>query len=266
MPNRDDFLRRIMAKHPDIEIAETMHLTCEKHGPYTNTRVMQKFPDGSTKELKTSGCPACNAEAEYEAMMQMRDQEIHSEMFAQADIPAKYASCMLRNFKADDPNPEFAMLKTEARQKGVDFIEDRIRSIVLIGPTDRGKSHLGASMLKGCIHTGREGLYVNERKIYRDIHESYLGRKDLPTEGQVIAKYSRVPVLFIDEIGRSSWTDHENQTLYEIIDNRDANNLKTIMAGNITPADYERHFDDSFRRKIGACVLVCRWGAWGDRQ
>lgn len=264
-PSRDEFLRQFMAKYPDIEIAETLHLTCPKHGPYTNTRLVQTFQDGSRQDLKTSGCPSCNAEVEQEEIIQSRDREEHYGMFKAAQIPAKYESCMLRNFRIDDENIEHARLKADARQKCLDFIEDRIRSIVLTGPTGRGKSHLGASMLKGCIQTGREGLYVVERKIHRDIHESYLDRKDLPTEGQVIARYSRIPVLFIDEIGRSSWTDHEAQTLYEIIDNRDSSRLKTIMAGNLTPAEFEEKFDDSFRRKLGACELVCRWGAWESR-
>lgn len=261
---QSEFIRQFMARHNDFQLSETLHLTCEKHGPYTNVRMVQVNEDGTTQELPLSGCPNCNEDAQREAMMELYVEDIHSGMFNAAQIPAKLSTCMLRNFKVDDQNPDYARFKTEARQKCWDFIEDRIRSIVLIGPTDRGKSHLGASMLKGCIQTGREGLYVNERKIYRDIHESYLGRKDLPTEGQVIARYSKIPVLFIDEIGRSSWTEHENQTLYEIIDYRDSEHLKTIMAGNITPAEYEKHFDDSFRRKLGALVLTCRWGAWGD--
>jgi DNA replication protein DnaC len=104
-----------------------------------------------------------------------------------------------------------------------------------------------------------------ERKIYRDIHESYLGRKDLMTEGQVIDLYSKVDVLGIDELGRSSWTEHEAQILYEIIDNRDVYNRKTVMAGNLMPDEFRQKFDDSFRRKLGATTIVCTWPRWEER-
>lgn len=261
---QSEFIRQFMARHDDFQLSETLNLTCEKHGPYTNVRMVQVNEDGSTQELPLSGCPGCNEEAQHKAMMELYVEDIHTGMFKAAQIPDKYAACMLRNFRIEDNNPEHARLKSEARKKCLDFIQGDIRSMVLLGPTDRGKSHLGASMLKGCIQTGKQGLYVIERKIYRDIHESYLGRKDLPTEGQVIAKYSQVPVLFIDEIGRSKWSDHEAQTLYEIIDWRDTENHKTIMAGNIKPQEFENNFDDSFKRKLNAYQLVCRWGAWGD--
>ncbi len=263
---QSEFLRQFMARHEDFQLVDSLQLNCSKHGPYTNAKMVQVHQDGSVEDLPLVGCPVCNREAGLEADRQETNIIEHEQKFASADIPAKYATCMLRNFVVTDNNPEFARLKAEARQKCMDFIEDKIRSIVLLGMTGLGKSHLGASMLKGCIQTGRDGLYVNERKIYRDIHESYLGRKDILTEGQVIAKYSRVPVLFIDEIGRSSWTDHETQTLHEIIDYRDSDNLKTIMAGNLLPPDFMAKFDDSFRRKLDAYELHCRWGKWEGKQ
>lgn len=259
---KDDFLRRLMAINEDIEIAETVHLTCEKHGNYTNIRLVQKYSDGERQEFPLAGCPACNAEAEHKASMALYEASLHNEKFKSTKIPAKYAVCMLKNFVVEDANADFARYKSEVRQKCVDFIENKIRSLTLLGTTGLGKTHLVAAMLKGCVQTGREALYVVERKIYRDIHESYLGRKDLMTEGQVINLYSRIDVLGIDEIGRSSWTEHEAQILYEIIDRRDADNKKTIMAGNLLPPDFHAKFDDSFRRKLGAYELHCRWSKW----
>lgn len=266
MSSKHEFMLNFITKHTEYTLLETLELECPKHGPYTNYRLGVAYDDGSKKELPLIGCPKCNDEACWEASLRMTEEVDHEEKFASSKIPNKYQACMLRNFYTRDANADYARLKAEAQQKCLDFIEGRIRSIVLIGPTDRGKSHLLASMLRGCITTGRDALYVLERKIYRDIHESYLGRKDIMTEGQVIDLYSSIPVLGIDEIGRSSWTDHEAQTLYEIIDRRDADNLKTVMAGNITPLEFEKKFDASLRRKLGAYELVCRWGAWSESK
>ncbi len=266
MPSRDEFYKQFFETHKDYELAQTFDLTCEKHGPYVNNQLILHHPDGTETLLPLLGCPECRKEEEYAAMKEQLRESMNAQKLKNSGIPQKFSACTLRGFSTIDDNQDFVDEKTFIRDKCVSFVRDEIRSVVLLGSTGLGKTHLVAAMLRGAITTGREALYVVERKIYRDIHESYLGRKDLPTEGQVIAKYSNVDVLGIDEIGRSSWTEHEAQILYEIIDNRDADNKKTILAGNITPPEFDELFDESFRRKLDAQRLNCRWGRWpGDR-
>lgn len=256
------FLESFMAQHPEFRVVEQVQCVCKKHGKYTNTRLARVLADGTQQIIPLAGCPQCNDERNLEIDRQATEQAHHESLYRESQIPEKFLPCMLKNFRVEDAIEEYARLKAHARQVCLNFIDDTTRSLVLLGPTGRGKSHLLAAMLKGCIQTGKESLYVVERKIYREIHESYLGRKDLLTEGQVIDKYSQIPVLGIDELGRSSWTDHELQTLYEIVDNRHVHNRKTVMAGNITPEEFLEKFDDSFRRKLGAEEVVCNWGRW----
>jgi DNA replication protein len=257
------FTDQLMAKS-GLKIIETLHLTCPIHGPYENIRLQRTYPDGSTEELPLSGCPECRYDNDRLEIANTLQTNQFEKQIADAQIPAKFKDCMVRNFSVNDIDSISSSAKTHARDMAVAFIQDRVRSLVLLGATDRGKSHLLSAMLKGCIQTGRTALYVVERKIYRDIHESYLGRKDLMTEGQVISLYSKVDVLGIDELGRSGWTEHEAQILYEIIDKRDCENRKTVMAGNLLPEEFKAKFDDSFRRKLGAAEVVCRWSKWED--
>ena len=81
----------------------------------------------------------------------------------------------------------------------------------------------------------------------------------------MIERYSSVQVLGIDELGRSSGTEHEKQTLYEIIDKRDGRGLRTVMAGNIMQEEFDQRFDDSFKRKLAAEVIECTWARWEGR-
>jgi DNA replication protein DnaC len=268
MPDRNEFIGLFIADHPDYRLGDTLTLQCPKHGPYTSVQLFQIFPDGTEMAVPSLGCPFCANEADRQSIIDNWGKGISSSAIASIGIPGKFATCTLKGFSIQDANPEYARLKANAREKCLAFIRNEIRSVVLLGTTGLGKTHLMAACLKGCVTSdhGKTALYVVERKIYRDIHESYLGRKDLPTEGQVIARYSNVDVLGIDEIGRTSWTDHEAQILYEIIDNRDADNRKTIMAGNLLPHDFNAKFDDSFRRKLGACQVDCRWARWEPPQ
>jgi DNA replication protein DnaC len=257
------FTEQLMARQ-GLKIIETLHLDCPIHGTYENNRILREYPDGSTEELPLSGCPECRYDHDRLAIMNRLQADQYAAVYEQAGIPAKFKDCMVRNFSTKDLDTISSAAKVHARDMAVAFVQGNVRSVVLLGPTDRGKTHLVAGMLKGCIQTGKKALYVVERKIYRDIHESYLGRKDLMTEGQVIDLYSKVDVLAIDEIGRSSWTEHESQILYEIIDKRDCENRKTVMAGNLTPTEFNQKFDDSFKRKLGAAEVVCMWSRWED--
>lgn len=262
MPSKDEFYRQFFETHKDYELAETYTFTCEQHGEYKNDQLILHHQDGTETICPLLGCPECRNEEAHATMMQEFNENINSQKFKNSKIPQKFSTCTLRGFSVNEDNQEFTSAKIYARDKCVYFVRNEIRSIVLLGSTGLGKTHLLAAMLRGSISTGSEALYVIERKIYRDIHESYLGRKDLLTEGQVIEKYSNIPVLGIDEIGRSSWTDHEAQTLYEIIDIRDTENRKTILAGNLNPLEFEKNYDESFRRKLGAEQIICKWGKW----
>jgi len=264
MPSRDEFIKLFIADNPQYKIGEQLSFVCAKHGSYTNMQLSEVFADGTSQAIPLLGCPACAEEADRQSICDQWRSGLSSASIDAIHLPAKFSLCTLRGFSTSDTDQEIATLKYRSREKCIAFVRGEVRSIVLLGKTGVGKSHLMAACLKGCVTSDphKTALYVIERKIYRDIHESYLGRKDLPTEGQVIARYSDADVLGIDEIGRTSWTDHEAQILYEIIDNRDTANLKTILGGNILPSEFDAKFDASFRRKLGACQINCRWDKW----
>ena len=259
MQEVSEFVKQFTAKYKDFRIVEVVTGYCEKHGPYTNNRMVQTFEDGTEQELPLLGCPECrNEDSIREGVEAMKDSRIGLRI-EEIGISAKFASCTVNGFITTDSDSRNMKMKSDVKDQVVRFVNGEIRSLILVGKTGVGKTHLMTAALKALAREGKSALYVTERQIYREIHESYLGRKDLPTESQIIDRYSNVDVLGIDEIGRSSWTEHESQTLYEIIDRRDNPYRKTIMAGNITPDEVDSKYDDSFQRKLGAEVALCAW-------
>ncbi|MBN2860445.1 MAG: ATP-binding protein [Sphaerochaetaceae bacterium] len=254
-----EFMKQFMATHKDFRIVEVVSGFCESHGPYTNNRVVQTFEDGTEKELPLLGCPECRNEDNIrEGVEAMKDSRVGLRI-EEIGIPAKFASCTVNGFITTDSDRSSETMKQNVKNKVILFVNGEIQSLALIGETGVGKTHLMTAALKALAREGKSARYVNERQIYREIHESYLGRKDLPTESQIIDRYSNVDVLGIDEIGRSSWTEHESQTLYEIIDNRSVSGRKTFMAGNLTLVEFNAKYDESFQRKLGAEVALCAW-------
>lgn len=253
-----EFIRKLMV-HNNIRITETLHLTCPIHGEYTNNRIEHTLLDGSVEELPLSGCSQCREEEARKQMEESYETSLLQGKMASSQIPLKLQDCMVRTFQTGGDAK-----KVHARDIVIAFIKGEVRSLVLLGGTGRGKSHLIASALKGCITTGKSALYVAEREIYRDIHDTYGQSGSHEREKAVVERYSSIPVLGIDEIGRASGTEHEAQILYEIIDKRDSRNLKTIIAGNLLPEEFDGRFDDSFKRKLGATVIVCTWPRWEE--
>lgn len=254
-----EFMKQFMASHKDFRVVEVVTGYCERHGSYTNNRVVQIFEDGTENELPLIGCPECRNEDNIrEGVEAMKDSRVGLRI-EEIGIPQKFVGCTVNGFITTDSDSRNMKMKHKVKDQVVRFVNGGIRSLALIGETGVGKTHLITAALKALAREGKSARYVNERQIYREIHESYLGRKDLPTESQIIDRYSNVDVLGIDEIGRSSWTEHESQTLYEIIDNRSMNGKKTIIAGNLTKEEFMGKYDDSFKRKLGAEVALCAW-------
>ncbi len=252
------YVQQLMAAS-SLKIIETLSLSCPEHGEYQNRRILRTYPDGTTEELPLSGCPGCREEAFRQRIGEVFDEKDLDKRLEAVQIPPKFQACLLKNFSVGSD-----MDRQHAREKAIAFVRGDIRSLVLLGATGRGKSHLLVAMLKGCVTTGSEALYVAEREIHRDIHDTYGQSGSHEKEKAVIERYSSVQVLGIDELGRSSGTEHEKQTMYEVIDKRDGRGLKTVMAGNLLPKEFDQRFDDSFKRKLGAEVIECTWARWNQ--
>lgn len=253
-----NFVNQLMAES-SLRILETLSLTCPDHGEYQNRRILRTYPDGATEELPLSGCPWCRENAFRQRIGEVFGEKDLEKRIEAIGIPPKFKACMIRHFSVEGD-----LDRQHAREKAIAFVRGDIRSLVLLGGTGRGKSHLVAAMLRGCVTNGADALYVAEREIHRDIHDTYGQSGSHEKEKAVIEHYSSVQVLGIDELGRSSGTEHEKQTLYEIVDKRDGRGLKTIMAGNLMLKEFDQRFDDSFKRKLGAEVIECTWPRWGQ--
>ncbi len=253
-----DFITAFRNLH-GVEILEMKDLICSQHGHYQNSVIKRTYADGTVEFLPLSGCPVCRKQSVMEvSLLETKDMTV-KQLIDKIGIPERFSEVTVSGFIVADINEAAMRMKTLARHSVASFVKGDILSLVLIGKTGTGKSHLIIASLKALARDGMTALYCTEKVIYREIHESFLGRKNLMTESQIIKKYSEVDVLGIDELGRSSWTDHEAQTLYEIIDNRYMNNKKTIVGGNMTLEDLRNKFDTSIIRKLEAQIVVCNW-------
>lgn len=147
------------------------------------------------------------------------------------NIAVDYATCNIEaeffNAKFDDYKPQ-----NETQQKALNAVKELVATkktgkVILLGANGLGKSFLGTiavKMLGGKIYTMYE--------ISCLIREAYspLAKR---TELEILEELASVPMLCIDELGRSRSSEAERNWLSYIIDKRHTRHLPLMILGNV---------------------------------
>ena len=189
---------------------------CEKHGDYT-----EQTADIFGISLHT-GCPACEKEREeieYQEGVRLA-QEAERERLESLNIEPIYFTSTLDNFIAGSPEQQRALSYAQA------MVKDRAGKLVLLGSNGTGKTHLAVGIVRilgGAIYSMYE--------ITTRIRASYVsGAKE--TELQIVDELARIPMLAIDEIGRTKGSDAETNWLSYICDKRHTRGLPIMLISN----------------------------------
>lgn len=170
----------------------------------------------------TLGCPECARERDEELDQEEQAREAIStdEAMRSANIEPEYYGATIDTYQADTPE------QVKAVQTVKRLIAGEIQQIVMTGKNGTGKTHLAVAAvkeLKGKIYTMYE--------ITTRIRQSYSPRAD-ETELEIVDELARLPMLAIDEVGRTKGSDAELNWLSYIIDKRHTRGLPTIIISN----------------------------------
>lgn len=213
---------------------------CEIHGDYEPeilTREAIRSPvDGMVlvpaARIET-GCPGCIADDEAklaarkaaEEARQEREREDAREAarlrhFAEMNIEPAFYDASFDAFETPTAELEHNLGRVR------DLIAGRILKIVMTGRNGTGKTHLACAALH--ILGGR---IMSMYEISATIRESYTAR-GLRSELSIVDELARLPLLVIDEIGRTKGGDADANWLSYIIDKRHTRGLPLILISN----------------------------------
>jgi DNA replication protein DnaC len=108
----------------------------------------------------------------------------------------------------------------------MDLVKGETGKLVFLGKNGTGKTHLGISAVKAL---GGEIRTMYE--ISSIIRESYTHRGNA-SELEIVGRFASIPLLVIDEIGRTKGSDAEYNWLSYIIDKRHVRRLPLILISN----------------------------------
>lgn len=95
-----------------------------------------------------------------------------------------------------------------------------------------GKTYLMNCIANALTHRKIPSLYVKEEKMFGDIKATY-NRGSEESESEVLERYYRVPIMFIDDLFSSQYNkEWAESKLFSILDARKANKKMTIITSN----------------------------------
>ena len=134
-------------------------------------------------------------------------------------------------------------------------------SLYITGSIGCGKTHLMAALLRNDVTESLNkpvpcsALFVNMLDLLSSIRNSY---SDSSTqESQIIDLYRKVENLYIDDIGIDKVNDWKSTIIYQIIDHRYTNDLRTVVSSNLSLDGLNDILGERITSRIaGMCELI----------
>ena len=199
---------------------DTIKAYCEEHGEYEALVLFRDAPEGKVR--LQSSCPQCQPDydAEFEAQERAENREADIERWKAMGIPPLYYDATLDNFDPYSPNLKAAL---SATRKLVDGTFD---SLIFVGGNGAGKTHLAIGALKQI-----GGAIYKMYGISCMIRATYTAKAE-ETELALLDRLASLPLLVIDEMGRTKGSESELAWLSYIIDSSHANGNRLLLISN----------------------------------
>ncbi len=194
---------------------------CPRHGVYQETRIAREWHE---RERRFT-CRQCLAEGQAQEAAYERAQAIRS-AWLRSGVPHKFRNRRLSNYRITDAQSKQAVDAARA------LISADIQALALIGAVGRGKSHLSVAMVAEAVREGRSALWVYTPDLLRELRASY-GRGAETSSDDILARLEKPDLLVLDEIGASSRSEWELNTLSVLIDDRYRNGGALVLTGNV---------------------------------
>lgn len=219
--------------------------TCEKHGKVKGCYFEL---EGGKREYV---CPKCEEEArkaEQETEFARQAEYIRREreaMYKSRNIEPEYWDKELKDFIPQTPEQEKAL---EAVKK---MIADKSGKVILLGSNGVGKTFLGSMAVKAL-----GGKILSMYEITTMIRMSYSARAE-KTELEIVQDLASIPMLVIDEMGRTKGSDAELNWLSYILDKRHTRDLPFMILTNthLSRDCPKKGCDSCFERFVNNDVL-----------
>lgn len=113
-------------------------------------------------------------------------------------------------------------------------------SVLMMGETGLGKTHLSLSIANVIMRNGFVALYASSLDLFRTLQNEYYGKGE--PDKNTMQTLLDANLVIIDDLGAEFESQFNNSSLYNIINSRLNVNKPTIINTNLTPTELERRY------------------------
>ena len=145
-------------------------------------------------------------------------------------------------------------------------IESRPPSLLFLGGTGLGKTHLSTSVAKVVIERGYDVFYNTAVGMMADFQQRRFGTSTVPAESENVPRYTECDLLIIDDLGTEVINQLTLSTLYTVIELRLNQSKPTIISTNLTSAELRKAYNDRITSRLMGQFLVLPFYGTDVRQ
>jgi DNA replication protein DnaC len=198
-------------------------------------------------------CPVCIEAQEKEE--KARDEQIRKErrehpepILSMCGVGKAMLGCSFESFQGAEKTKA---LLHECIERG--------DSILLIGNSGTGKSHLSIASLRELVinfkvNSQANACFITVPELLMEIRSTY--NNDRYTEKEIVAKYANIPYLIMDDIGAEKDTPRSIEMLYIIIDRRNRELLPTIYTTNLSLPEIEQYLGPRIASRMAQSTVI----------
>lgn len=148
-------------------------------------------------------------------------------LYEYSKINPRLKGYMFENFRTEELNRK-ALVKAKDYADQVLF--KKSKSLIITGNVGTGKTHLASSIANYLIKNEVRVIFGTLINLLGEVKDTY--KNDAKTESNIIERYSKVPLLIIDDLGKEKPSEWTLEKLFTIINNRYENNLPIVITTN----------------------------------
>ena len=132
---------------------------------------------------------------------------------------------------------------------------EKADSLLLIGNTGLGKTHLSTSIAVAVVEKGYEAVYTSAPNLFSALEAEKFGREAQLTMQEVLD----AEFLLIDDLGTENPSNLNNNFLYNIVNTRLITGKPTLINTNLMPADLMKRYTDRLASRLLGEYAVMRF-------
>lgn len=121
-------------------------------------------------------------------------------------------------------------------------------SVLMVGDTGLGKTHLSLAIAETITKKGYKALYVSSLDLFRTLQEEYFGKGE--TNIDTMQTVLDADLVIIDDLGAEFDSQFNVSSLYNIINSRLNLNKPTIINTNLTLSELDKRYNDRVASRL----------------